>query len=184
MKTTTNHLLEDDYLLKSIKMDDKKSFNILFLKYNSILCAYITPYVGEDNAEEIIQDIMVNIWENRKNLNIESSFKSYIFKSAKNRSLNLLEKSSIHESINSIIAESNSIKVEEPDYYIIGELNRKLKSAITKLPITYREALVQNRFKKKTYAEIAYEKGVSVKTIDYRIQKALKFLKEELKDYL
>lgn len=64
------------------------------------------------------------------------------------------------------------------------ELTQKIEEALEKLPQTYREAFVWNRIDGKTYNEIATILGVSSKTVDYRIQQALKSLRFELKDYL
>lgn len=184
MINTQKQNLEDECLLQSIFADDKKAFNILFSKYYPLLCSYATPIVGEDDAEELIQDMMVWIWENRKSINIESSLKNYLFKSARNRCINYLEKNNKHESIHKMIYSNISIYFEEPDYCLINELSHNINIAIKKLPCHYRDALIKNRFKRKKYYEIANEEGVSVKTIDYRIQKALKLLRNELKDYL
>lgn len=74
--------------------------------------------------------------------------------------------------------------LEESDLCTINSLSRKLNEAISHLSETYREAFVMHRFKDMTYKEIAERLDVSVKTVDYRIQQALKQLAVELKDYL
>lgn len=73
---------------------------------------------------------------------------------------------------------------DDPDFYLLEELTAKLNDALERLPHNYKEAFVKNRFDNMTYKEIADELNVSTKTIDYRIQQALKILKVELKDYL
>ena len=74
--------------------------------------------------------------------------------------------------------------LQETDYYQITELRELLKKAINKLPDSYRQAFVMHRFQHMSYKDIAEQVGVSSKTIDYRIQQALKILRKELKDYL
>lgn len=73
---------------------------------------------------------------------------------------------------------------EDPDFYIVEELAGKIETAIMRLPESYREAFELNRFQNMTYNEIAFKLGVSPKTIDYKIQQALKILRHELKEYL
>ena len=73
---------------------------------------------------------------------------------------------------------------EDPDFYIIEELTQKIEKAILNLPESYRIAFEMHRFQNKTYQEIAEELHISSKTVDYRIQQALKQLRKELKDYL
>jgi len=74
--------------------------------------------------------------------------------------------------------------VEDPDFYIPGELMEQLDHAIKNLPEDYRNAFEMNRFDEMTYKEIAEKLDVSEKTIAYRISQALKILRKELKDYL
>lgn len=74
--------------------------------------------------------------------------------------------------------------LQQFDYYNSKELLDTLKKTLDKLPESYRKAFIQHRFGGLSYKEIAKENGVSPKTIDYRIQQALKILRVELKDYL
>ena len=73
---------------------------------------------------------------------------------------------------------------EDPDFYVVEELARNIEAALSRLPESYREAFEMNRFQNLTYNEIAEKLNVSSKTVDYRIQQALKLLRVELKDYL
>ena len=81
-------------------------------------------------------------------------------------------------------SEKNQEGKEDPDFYIVEELSRKIEEALQRLPDSYREAFELNRFQHMTYGEIATCLEVSSKTVDYRIQQALKLLRVELKDYL
>ena len=74
--------------------------------------------------------------------------------------------------------------LHDSDYYNISELRKMLMQALNELPETYRDAFMKHRFLGMSYKEIAEDEGVSVKTIDYRIQQALKDLRIKLKDYL
>lgn len=74
--------------------------------------------------------------------------------------------------------------LQDTDYYQIEELTKRIEDAVAALPESYREAFVMHRFRDMSYKEIAETLGVSPKTIDYRIQQALKQLRMDLKDYL
>ena len=104
-----------------------------------MLCAYGHRFVELEDAEEIVEDSLLWIWENRETLVIESSLNSYLFKMVYRRALNKL---------------------------------------------AHIDAFVMHRFRDMSYKEIAGTLGVSPKTIDYRIQQALKQLRVDLKDYL
>lgn len=179
-----NQSLEDERLFESIQQGNKKAFNTFFLRYYPVLCAYATQFVGMNDAEEIIQDIMVGIWEHRKEIVIESSLNGYLFRAVKNKCINHMEKLRLHEQVHLFIASNKQLQFEDPDFYIVEELTQKIEEVLEKLPVTYREAFVLNRIDRKSYNEIATVLGVSSKTIDYRIQQSLKILRAELKDYL
>lgn len=175
---------EDERLFESLQRGNKKAFNTFFLRYYPVLCAYATQFVGINDAEELIQDMMVGIWERRKEIVVDSSLNGYLFRAVKNKCINHIEKLRLHEQVHSLIAGSWQSQFEDPDFYIVEELTQKIEEALAKLPETYREAFVMNRIDGKTYNEIATALGMSSKTIDYRIQQALKSLRVELKDYL
>lgn len=176
--------IEDERLFASLQQGDKKAFNTFFLRYYPVLCAYATQFVGMNDAEELIQDMMVGIWERRKEIVVESSLNGYLFRAVRNKCINHIDKLRLHEQVHSFIAANWQSQFEDPDFYVVEELTRKMEEALCKLPETYRQAFVLNRIDGKTYKEIATLLDVSSKTVDYRIQQALKSLRVELKDYL
>lgn len=177
--------IHPDYqLYLSIRNGDEKAFDTFFLKYYPILCAYARQYVDFEDAQEVVQDIMVWFWENREMQVFETSISSYLFKSVKNKCLTLIRKHEIKQRISNVLLEDTPLLFEDPDYYIVEELSRKIETAIAALPDTYREVFEMNRFQRMTYQEIADKINLSPKTVDYRIQQSLKTLRTELKDYL
>lgn len=177
-------LTADDILFLSIQNGDKKAFDALFVKYYPVLCTYAKQYVDFEEGQEIVQDVMVWFWENREMQIIESSPKSYLFKAVKNRCLTLINRNEVKQRIVNTLHESVQHLYEDPDFYVVEELTTKIDEALKKLPDTYREAFELNRFHNFTYNEIAQQLNISSKTVDYRIQQALKLLRKELKDYL
>ena len=178
-------MTEDFELYSQMKKGDREAFNTLFLKYYPVLCAFGKYYVSMEDAEEIVQDIMVWLWENRSFQVIEVSLRSYLFKSVKNKCLALIDKNYTKKRFcEHVLATEMQGTFEDPDFYIIDELTQKIEKAILNLPESYRIAFEMHRFQNKTYQEIAEELNISSKTVDYRIQQALKQLRKELKDYL
>ncbi len=180
----TDQLSQDDVLFHAIRGGDEKAFDVLFLKYYPMLCAYANQLVDLEDAKEIVQDVMVWFWENREMQLYEGAVKNYLFKMTKNRCLTLINRNEVKRRISMGLSEQQKEQYDDPDFYIVEELTRKIEDAIAKLPDTYREAFELNRFHQLTYAEIAEKVHVSKKTVDYRIQQALKLLRHELRDYL
>lgn len=185
--TTMKTLSSNEQLTEHVnrmKDGDKKSFDWLFLKFYPYLRVYAQRFVGKEDAEEVVQDIMMNIWINREKLNIEVNIQHYLLIAVKNRCLSLISRDTLKRNIFSLINLEAEEIWNDPDFYILDELREKIEQAIQSLPETYRYAFEQNRFNNKSYQNLADEEGVSVKTIDYRIQQALKILRKELKKYL
>ena len=181
---TTNDNLIDKQLYISMQQGNKKAFDTLFIKYYAMLCAFARSFVSLEDAEEVVQDTMLQIWENRKTNHIDSSVHHYLFKAVKNKCYTLMTRNSLRFQIENILTPDIQELFEDPDFYIIEELTQKIEKAILNLPESYRVAFEMHRFQNKTYQEIAEELNISSKTVDYRIQQALKQLRKELKDYL
>lgn len=174
----------DNFLLSAIQYGDQKAFDTLFRRYYPILCAYGHRFVDLEDAEEIVEDSLLWIWENRETLVIESSLNSYLFKMVYRRALNKLAHIDATQRADTRFYEEMQEMLQDTDYYLIEELTKRIEEAVASLPESYREAFVMHRFRDMSYKEIAETLGVSPKTIDYRIQQALKQLRTDLKDYL
>lgn len=179
-----NYSSDNDFLLSAVQHGDLKAFDTLFRRYYPILCAYAHRFVELEDAEEIVEDSLLWIWENRETLVIESSLNSYLFKMVYRRALNKLAHIDATQRADTRFYEEMQEMLQDTDYYQVEELTRRIEEAVAALPESYREAFVMHRFRDMSYKEIAETLGVSPKTIDYRIQQALKQLRTDLKDYL
>ncbi|MCD8135210.1 MAG: RNA polymerase sigma-70 factor [Parabacteroides gordonii] len=184
MLSKITDIITDEVLFEKIQAGDVKAFDILFMRYYPLLCAYAKQFVDFDDGQEIVQDVMVWFWENSSMQVIESSPKNYLFRAVKNRCLTLINRNELKQRVVSSMYENQQSQYEDPDFYIVEELTQNIENALSRLPETYREAFEMNRFQSMTYNEIAEKLNVSSKTVDYRIQQALKLLRVELKDYL
>ena len=175
---------DNDFLLSAVQRGDQKAFDTLFRRYYPMLCAYGHRFVELEDAEEIVEDSLLWIWENRETLVIESSLNSYLFKMVYRRALNKLAHIDATQRADTRFYEEMQEMLQDTDYYQIEELAKRIEDAVAALPESYREAFVMHRFRDMSYKEIAETLGVSPKTIDYHIQQALKQLRVDLKDYL
>jgi RNA polymerase sigma-70 factor (family 1) len=174
----------DEELYQLIQKGVEKAFDTFFLRHYPALCSYANQFVEREDAEEIAQEIMIWFWENRTMPVWETSLISYLFKAVKNRCITLINRNDLKQRILQTLYEGDNHLFDDPDFYVVEELSQKIQSALEALPSNYREAFEMNRFQKLTYKEIASQLNVSSKTVDYRIQQALKQLRIDLKDYL
>lgn len=177
--------MANDRFIIHLKEGDEQAFENVYREYYKGLCAFASQYISDiEECEEIVQDVMMWLWENRASLHPEMSVKSLLFTIVKNKCLNSITHTQIKQRVHEQLYATFEQQFEDPDLYQEGELMTRLDKAIQDLPEDYRVAFTMNRFENYTYAEIAEKMHVSPKTIAYRISQALKILREDLKDYL
>jgi len=177
--------ITNELIIRQLKSGDKQAFEGVYREYYRGLCAFASQYIPEiDECEEIVQDVMLWLWENRSALLPEMSVKSLLFTIVKNKCLNAITHTQIKKRVHEDLYARFEEQFEDPDLYIENEMMAQLDKAIQNLPADYRSAFTMNRFENLTYNEIAEKLDVSVKTIAYRISQALKILRHDLKEYL
>lgn len=180
-------MLPDDLkVVEALRAGNENMFELLFRQYYNSLCNYANGIVKDvDEAEDMVQQVMITIWEKRNALQITTSLKSYLFRAVHNASLNSIRKqktitlyteSNLHSQEMSEVATSGNVMTKE--------LNSQIGVAIEKLPQQCRMVFKLSRFENMKYAEIAAHLEISVKTVENHMGKALKLLRMELKDFL
>ena len=134
MKKLKSTLNEDIQLFTSIQKGDKKAFDLFFLKYYPRLCSYACQYVNFDNSEEIVQEIMIWLWENRNMIKIESSPIPYLFRAVRNNCLRQKNRDELKNKILTILYNHTNTPYDNPNFYIEEELIRKIEKSIQDLP--------------------------------------------------
>ncbi|WP_420152370.1 RNA polymerase sigma-70 factor [Siphonobacter sp.] len=177
--------LTDQDILRSIQQGDQRTYETLFRHYYASLCQYGFSFLKDwEDAEEIVQSVFVTIWEKRQSLTIETSLKSYLYRAVHNRCLNRIKHLAIQAEYQQYkFAEANAS--EAPAQALMAsELSERLQAAIQRLPEQCRLIFTMNRFEELKYQEIADRLGLSVKTVENQIGKALRILRVELAEYL
>ena len=175
---------DEPILLDRLSRGSEEAYNELFHRYYSPLCEYASYYLSDEDSEDLVQEIMILLWEQREILIHINSLKAYLFTVVRNRCLNAIEKEASRQRKHSGWYEEFGDKFENPDFYSADDLMEQLQKAIAELPEGYREVFDRSRFTSKTNQETAQELGVSLKTVEYRITQSLKILRKRLSDYL
>lgn len=182
---TTDILKKEKQLFFEFQQGNSTLFDYFFDKYYQGLCVYAYRLLkSETEAEDLVQDFFVRILENHKHIFIDSSVKSYFLRSVHNRCLDTLDHRKVkttHERFRIMMLKEDELQ----EYPLLdSELTQQIEKAIKKLPENIRGTFILNRFDGLSYQQIATQENVSVKTIEYRISKALSLLRKELGDYL
>jgi RNA polymerase sigma-70 factor (ECF subfamily) len=172
-------------VIASLKNSIEYRYEEMFRTYYSSLCYFAQKYVADmDACKEIVHNVFVLIWEKRSEFDFEKPAKSYLFTSVYNRCMNYLRdrKKFIDHEVSEITPEHSG--VINQDHLESAELESQIWKVIRSLPEKCREIFMLNRFEEKKYAEIAQRLNISVKTVEAQMSKALKILREHLKDYI
>lgn len=167
------------------KIESKADFEKLFNAHYSNLCAYANNFLKDvDASEEVVQEVLFKLWVNRESTIITSSIQSYLFRAVRNASLNVLKHVNIREDYKVQHEYERDDELSSEDEMIVSELDQKIRAAINQLPIERKKVFILSRYDGLKYKEIADKLNISVSTVENQMVKALKFLREELKDYL
>jgi RNA polymerase sigma-70 factor (ECF subfamily) len=179
-----NHASERD-LQGRIRAGDEGAFDAIFRAHYPHLVRMAESVVRERAlAEEIAQDVMLELWRRRESLNVEQTFRAYLIRATRNRALNHIRHQRIVAREAALAAlESPSSPSAEED--LLGvELERAVRDAIDGLSENCREVFQLSRVNGLKYAEIASTLEISVKTVEKRMGQALSELRDSLAAWL
>ncbi|TKG89231.1 RNA polymerase sigma-70 factor [Puteibacter caeruleilacunae] len=167
-------------LIDGLKRDSHESFRLLFDEYSTALFKFSMGYLkSTEAAEDIVQEVFVKVWEHRKNLKTNTSFKSYLFTIALNAIRKQFNKlSQLKEIKHDLLYEFTPHKdgFDQKQEYEI--LENKLNQLIEQLPEQRKDIFRKKKIEGKSLKEIADELNVTTKAVEYHITQAMKFLKE------
>ena len=187
MKKTAQYIDINDnkQVVTALNEGHESVFDAVYRHYFKKLCAFCSQYIHDlEETEEIVQDTMMWLWENRQELKAELTLKSLLFTIVKNKALNRISHYEIKQKVHEEIHQKYVSTFENPDFYSKDELYRIYRQTLDNMPKDIRESFLMNRNQQLTHKEIAVILNVSPQTVNYRIGQALKVLRLALKDYL
>ena len=172
---------------KPLSAGSEQEFEQLFKEHFKSLYAYaFTILKNEAVAEETVQHVFYKVWEKKVPDNIQISLKAYLYKAVYHESLNYLKHQKIkaRHQLHVMHQSKNHIDQGASRKILVKELEEKLRDAMNALPQQCRTIFQLSRFEGLKYQEIADQLGISVKTVENQMGKALKQLRVKLIDYL
>lgn len=176
--------------IHSLRKGEKKAYEAVYNEFFGVLYHLCLNYIPNARvSEEIVQDTFMKLWEIRETLNEQMNIRNFLYTITKNNCLNYLRNQKIalkhQENIKYLEMQFNYEALERLGNYLqFEELRNKIEAAVEMLPAEIRETFRLSRFEELSYREIADRHGISIKTVEARISKALRILRVELKDYL
>lgn len=177
-------LLSSDTLLTA-PVNIETSFEFLFKTHFKALHAYAYTILQEsDTAEEMVQNVFCKLWEKRDTTFLNQSAKAYLYRSVHNECLNHLKHQKVKSKYQSHAARNSNTMENAGANTEHKELQMHLLNALNDLPEQCRTIFQMSRFEELKYREIADKMGLSVKTIENQMGKALRILRYKLVDFL
>jgi RNA polymerase sigma-70 factor (ECF subfamily) len=180
----------EQQFISGIKKGDMAAFEELYKEYYVFLCLIAEHIVrNPSDAEEIVSDVFIKLWNIRDKLDITTSIKAYLIKAVKNTSLNYLEKLNSEHKLTDSLSNSDYEVLAWASDYPLGQLYEHeileiLDEGICRLPDSCRQIFILSRNSDMKYCDIAVKLGISVNTVKTQMKIALARLRVTLKDYL
>ena len=169
--------------MKDVKTDTQL-LEQYFYEYFEVLHRYAyTILKDSDEAKDVVQIIFMQLWEKRDTLAIKQSVRAYLYVATHNHCLNRIKSQQTRQRhYNNFSRDSARTTLEGEEFLAFRELKKEVLSAMDVLPEKCREIFFKSRFEEKTYPEIAKELGISIKTVEAQMGKALRTLRTILSD--
>lgn len=171
------------FLLKQLAKGDSCAFKKLYNHYHQDVYAYgFSMLKSKENAEEIVQDVFLKVWKNRRVLRLDTSFKSYIFTITRNTCLNLIVKLKNDKRLKSSILEKYHENLNTTEAKILDAEYARVKNKIfEQLPPRRKLIFELSRNEGLSYADISDKLGISISTVKGQMNKSLEFIRTFLR---
>lgn len=170
---------QEQIIIEKLKKGDESGLRQMFDVYYSPLCVYAMRYLdGFDVVEDMVQEVFINFWENKRVDSLTTSLKAYLFTAVRNNALNYIRKNNRYR-IEELDDEFD-ILMEEVDTEALEEKKAKLFTELDQLSEQSRKVFEAIVFDNMKYKEVAEELGVSLNTIKTHFSRALKQLRSSL----
>lgn len=175
---------EDIELVIKLQKGDVEAFDLVYAKYAGKLYGFAFKYLkSAAETEELVQSVFLKVWENRKTLRKESSFKSYLFTIAYNEICNSFKRRThLQKFIGEQLVQNPLISSETEELINYNSILGQLDQIVAKLPERQRTIFLKSRQEGKTNKEIAGEMELSSGTVDNYMSESLKFIRSNLQD--
>jgi len=187
MKAEVKGTTTDNLTLLALRQGDEQVFERVFREYYATLCVHARRYLIEHEvAEEVVQDMFYKMWERRESLIINSSISAYLYRAVTNHALNYIKYQGharkYREFIGFRAEEQKTISAH--DTLVHNDLEKQLIGLVQAMPERRRMIFEMSRLEGLRYTDIAERLGISLKTVEVQMSKALEYMREHLRDYL
>jgi RNA polymerase sigma-70 factor (ECF subfamily) len=177
--------MDDRVLLQRVQSGDEGAYDAVFRNWYPILVRVGAALLHDsDAAEEVAQDVMLEFWRRRHVLDASVPLRAYLLRSVRNRALNHLRHLKVRRQSESDVEALYDAPLASDQPIVAKELAAAVEEVVRQLPPRCREVFELSRVDGLRYAEIAETLGISMKTVEAQMGKALRILRERLAPWL
>lgn len=175
---------DDADLAHRIKFGNKEAYQELFERYAPKIYHFSLAYLKNDaDAEELVQDVFLKVWEKREILDTAQNIKAYIFKIAINTIYDFIRRKNIEKAFNDFAKENYEINSNSTwNTIVFDEMQATLKELVSQMPEQRRKVYQLSKEKGLSNDEIAQKLELSKRTVENQLYRAVAFLKAQLKN--
>jgi RNA polymerase sigma-70 factor (ECF subfamily) len=175
----------DRELLDHLRQSDHGAFETIFREFYEQLVGLAERMLRQrETAEEIVQDVLLEVWRRRESLVVEESLRAYLYRATRNRVLNHIRHEQVVQRTARMVRDESVAPRTAVADVMESEIDAAVGKAVRALPDRCREVFELSRRHGLKYAEIAVALGISVKTVEAQMGKALRVLREKLAVWL
>ena len=183
-------MVSDEEIIIQLKDGNMTAFKSLFDSVYLLLYFHCRKFVSDpEDAKDLLQNVFLRFWEKRSEIGIQRSMNVYLFRSVQNECLNYIRSNKISTTLDESLSDEikNGLNDNEPSPYsdlVALEIEKIVEETVDNLPDQCKSVFKLSRVNGLKNQEIADKLNISVRTVDTQIYRALKVLKDKLKDYL
>lgn len=172
-------------LLARIARGDRGAFELLFREHYAALVRFGEGLLrSRELAEDTVQEVLLNLWRQRETVRVDDSVRAYLYRAVRNRALNHIRNERVRrEAVPQLVLESREAEAGDAGL-LETELETAVRAAVAELPPRCREVFELSRVRGLRYSEIAETLGISIKTVETQMGRALKSLRERLAPFM
>lgn len=174
----------DIQILDKLRDQPEIALKVLYEQYYNYICSVVYKMIGDSTlAEDLAQEVFVEVWKRRESLDVNLSLRGYLRRVAVNKTLNYIRSQKMNFEEDDAVLQVPSTENSTQKILEAQDLQKVINDSINSLPDKCRVVFGLSRFEELSYKEISKELGISIKTVENQISKALKLVRKAVLEY-
>lgn len=173
--------IKDQELARSVRLGSKEGFRMLYERYGGKIHAFSYSYLkSEHDAEELVQDVFLKIWDKRDTLDETANIRSFIYKIAVNSIYDFIRRKNVERAFSDFSASTKSFSDETWQDVVFHDMVSQIEGLVQKMPDQRRQIFRLSKEQGFSNEEIAAKLNLSKRTVENQLYRATAFLKQNL----